>query len=589
MPADTPILSLAAQADSALRAAFEAALGPQAAGADPIIRPSEHADYQANGLLALAKKLKGNPRELAGKVVAQLDGSPLFAHVEASGPGFVNLTFADTALAGQLAARGSDPKLGLGKAASRPVTVVDYSAPNIAKEMHVGHLRSTIIGDALVRLLTFSGSEVIRQNHVGDWGTQFGMLIEHLLENPDVAGGEEDGDTPTISRLAALYKAARARFNADEEFQTRSRQRVVALQSGDPETLAGWQEIVAESKTYFGEIYSKLGVLLTDEDIAGESSYNDELQGIADDLERRGVAVRSEGALCVFFDDVVDKDGKPVPFIIQKSDGGFGYPATDLATLRHRVRDLKAARLLYVVGSPQALHFKMVFETARRAGYLPEGVEAEHVQFGSVLGADGKPFKSREGETIRLISLLDEAVARARATIAERSPGLSAQAQEQRAQEVGIGAVKYADLSTSRTRDYVFDLDRMLSLQGNTGVYLQYAHARIRSMLARLAEAEAAPDGSEAPPLEPAERALVRTLDEFGATLDAVAESLEPHRLCAYLYALAQAFSDFYEACPVLKAPTAQIRARRVAICELTGDTLALGLSLLGIAAPERL
>lgn len=589
MPADSATLSLAAQAEAALREAFEAALGPEAAGADPIIRPSEHADYQANGLLALAKKLKANPRELAGKVVAQLRGSPLFAEAEASGPGFVNLRFADAALLGQLAARGADPRLGVGRSDSGQVAVIDYSAPNIAKEMHVGHLRSTIIGDALVRVLAFSGSETVRQNHVGDWGTQFGMLIEHLLENPDLSGDDEDGDTPAISRLAALYKAARARFNTDEEFQTRSRLRVVALQSGDPETLAGWQEIVDESKTYFGEIYAKLGVLLTDADIAGESSYNDELQGIADELERDGVAVRSEGALCVFFDDVADKDGKPVPFIIQKSDGGFGYAATDLATLRHRVRDLQATRLLYVVGSPQALHFKMVFETARRAGYLPDRVEATHVQFGSVLGADGKPFKSREGETIRLISLLDEAVARAKATIEERSPELTREATEQRAREVGIGAAKYADLSTSRTRDYVFDLDRMLSLQGNTGVYLQYAHARIRSLLARLAEAEPAPDGGTPGPLEPEERALLRALDEFGDVLAAVGESLEPHRLCGYLYSLAQAFSDFYEACPVVKAPTAQLRALRASICELTGDTLALGLSLLGISAPERL
>ncbi|ADG97237.1 arginyl-tRNA synthetase [Segniliparus rotundus DSM 44985] len=583
-----PAVPLAAQAEAAVREAFKAALGEQAAGADPVIRPSEHADYQANGVLALARQLKANPRELAGKVAARLESSELFAQVEASGPGFLNLVFADSALTGQLAERHGDPRLGLGAPKQGRTTVIDYSAPNIAKEMHVGHLRSTIIGDALVRLLTFTGSQVIRQNHVGDWGTQFGMLIEHLLENPDVRGGDEDGDTAAISRLAALYKAARARFDTDEQFQARARQRVVALQSGDPETIAGWQEIVAESKTYFGEIYTKLGVLLTDDDIAGESSYNDELQGIADDLEQRGVAVRSHGALCVFFDDVVDKDDKPVPFIIQKSDGGFGYAATDLATLRHRVRDLKATRLLYVVGSPQALHFKMVFETARRAGYLPDGVEVAHVQFGSVLGADGKPFKSREGETIRLIALLDEAVARAKATIAERSPELEPNAQELRAHEVGIGAAKYADLSTSRTRDYVFDLDRMLSLQGNTGVYLQYAHARIRSLLARAGEAGPAPEGVPAP-LEPAERALLLALDEFGDVLKSVDESLEPHRLCAYLYTLAQAFSDFYEACPVAKAPTAGQRRLRTAICELTGDTLALGLSLLGIAAPERL
>jgi arginyl-tRNA synthetase len=363
---------------------------------------------------------------------------------------------------------------------------------------------------------------------------------------------------------------------------------VVALKAGDQETVAGWEEIVAESKVYFNDVYGRLGVLLTDEDAVGESFYNPFLQDVAADLERRGIAVRSDGALCVFFDDVIGPDGTPAPLIVQKSDGGFGYAATDLAAIRYRVGTLHANRILYVVDARQALHFRMVFETARRAGYLPDDVQAVHVSFGSVLGPDGRPFKTRAGDTVRLIALLDEAVERARVTVAEKNPTLDAATLDRRAAEVGIGAVKYADLSTGRTRDYIFEVDRMVSLLGNTGVYLQYAHARIQSILRRV------PAGtttviSTGLPLEPAERRLAMLLDGLDEALAAVRANYEPHRLGAYLYSVAQAFTDFYEACPVLKAATEDLVANRIALCQLTGGTLKLGLGLLGIAAPDQL
>ena len=583
----TNVTTLTAALEDRLRSAIASAF-PAGAGADPLVRPSEHADYQANGALPLAKRLGLPSREVATRIAAAL-GAPddLVARVEVAGPGFLNITLTERAVLGQVGARLGDARLAVRPASGGTVTVIDYSQPNIAKEMHVGHLRSTIIGDALVRSLEFDGSQVVRQNHLGDWGTQFGMLIQHLFEHPEIRAprdAHESGDE-AISRLNALYQAARRRFDRDPAFADRARQRVVALQAGDPDTVAGWQEIVTESKIYFNEVYDRLGVRLTDDDAVGESFYNPYLRDIAADLEKRGVAVRSDGALCVFFDDVRGPDGAPVPLIIQKSDGGFGYAATDLAAIRYRVEKLGATRILYVVDARQALHFRMVFAAARRAGYLPEGVEAVHVSFGSVLGPDGRPFKTRAGDTVRLIELLDEAVDRARATVAEKNPELPPDLIEQRAVEVGIGAVKYADLATSRTRDYLFDIDRMVSLTGNTGVYLQYAHARIRSILAKAGpDAGGAVDPAVA--LEPAERRLAMALDEFGPTLRSVAETLEPHRLCGYLYALAQAFTDFYESCPVLKAPTDAVRGNRLALCRLTGDTVTLGLELLGIAAP---
>ena len=568
------------------------ALPAEASGADPQIRSSEHADYQANGVLPLAKPLRANPRELASRVAAELDGDSLIARCEVSGPGFLNLTLTDEAIWQQLALRRGDPRLGIPATDPGSVTVVDYSQPNIAKEMHVGHLRSTIIGDALVRVLEFNAAKVIRQNHLGDWGTQFGMLIQYLFEHPQDQGGpggQEESGSEAISRLNALYRASRAEFDGDQEFADRARRRVVALQAADPETIAGWEQIVAESKIYFNDVYRRLDVLLTDADAAGESFYNPFLQDVAADLEERGIAVRSDGALCVFFDDVRGPDGNPTPLIVQKSDGGFGYAATDLAAIRFRVGTLHASHILYVVDVRQALHFRMVFEAARRAGYLTGDVEAVHVAFGSVLGPDGRPFKTRAGDTVRLVSLLEQAVDRARGTVAEKSPGLDEEALAQRAAEVGIGAVKYADLSTGRTRDYIFDLDRMISLQGNTGVYLQYAYARIQSILRKAPAPITDAAITTRLPMEPAERRLGMLLDGLDSALASVREHYEPHRLCGYLYALAQAFTDFYEACPVLRAPSEDIAANRIAICRLTGSTLRLGLELLGIAAPDRL
>jgi arginyl-tRNA synthetase len=584
------VASLASRLEQCVQQAIAAALPTEVASADPQVRPSDHADYQANGILALAKPLRANPRQLASAVAAALTDRDLIARCEVSGPGFINLTLADQAIWNQIALRRADLRLGIPATDPGRVTVIDYSSPNIAKEMHVGHLRSTIIGDTLVRVLEFDAAKVIRQNHLGDWGTQFGMLIQYLLEHPASKFSADQGESgaAAISRLNTLYRTARQEFDNDQEFADRARKRVVALQAGDSDTIAEWEKIVAESKIYFNEIYSRLRVLLTDEDAAGESFYNPFLQDVAIDLEQRGIAVRSDGALCVFFDDVLKPDGTPAALIVQKSDGGFGYAATDLAAIRYRVGVLHASRILYVVDSRQALHFQMVFETARRAGYLPPDVQAVHVSFGSVLGHDGRPFKTRAGDTVRLISLLEEAVERARAIVEQKNPSLDAATVASRATEVGIGAVKYADLSTGRTRDYIFDIDRMVSLQGNTGVYLQYAYARIRSILRKV------PAGTSAVistglPLEPAERRLAMLLDGLDEALGAVRENYEPHRLCGYLYSLAQAFTDFYETCPVLKAPTEELAANRIALCDLTGRELKLGLSLLGIETPDRL
>jgi arginyl-tRNA synthetase len=473
--------------------------------------------------------------------------------------------------------------------------------------MHVGHLRTTIIGDALAKLLEHLGSEVIRQNHLGDWGTQFGMLIQYLDEHPeakwraeDLQGGDPAPDpapdpaqaaeagADAVSALDGLYRAARAQFDADPGFAERSRRRVVALQAGDEATLATWQALVAESERAFQAIYDYLGVSLTAADSAGESRYNPYLAEVSAEIERAGVGVISDGALCVFFDDIVGPDGTRVPLIVRKSDGGYGYATTDLATIRYRIRELKANRVLYVVDARQAMHFRMIFATARRMGWLTDDVQVEHVAFGTVLGPDGRPFKTRAGGTVRLVALLDEAVARARAEIETKPHTLSPAELDTVARQAGIGAVKYADLSTSRTKDYTFDPDRMVSFNGNTGVYLQYAHTRIQSILRKLpAGVEGTVSFDQVP--HPAERALALLADQFAPTLLDVAETLEPHRLCGYLFTLAKAFTDFYEACPVLTAETTALRDNRVALCRLAGETLAEGLRLLGIETPERM
>ncbi|QKW20536.1 arginine--tRNA ligase [Kitasatospora sp. NA04385] len=563
---------------------------PDAADSDPQLRRSDRADFQANGIMGLAKPLRTNPREVAARVLEHLAADEVIAGLEVSGPGFVNVTVTDAAILQRLAARAADTRLGVGGAAQPGITVIDYSQPNIAKEMHVGHLRSTIIGDALVRTLEFTGEKVIKRNHLGDWGTQFGMLIQYLVEHPDELGDgtEPDDAGPSMSRLNRLYKASRATFDSDADFADRSRRRVVDLQAGDPETVASWQGMVDESKVYFEAVYARLGVLLEDADAIGESYYNPRLADVCADLEASGVAVRSDGALCVFFDDIKGPDGEPTPLIVQKSDGGYGYATTDLAAIRDRVGVLGADQLLYVVDSRQALHFQMVFATARRAGWLPDNVRALHLGFGTVLGKDGKPFKTRSGETVRLMDLLDEAVDRARTVVSEKSPQLPTEELEDRAKQVGIGAVKYADLSTSRTRDYIFDADRMVSLNGDTGTYLQYAYARIQSILRKAPEG-VTPTVHQELTLEPTERALGLLLDEFGATITQVIATFEPHRLCAYLHNLASAYTAFYEHCPVLKAPSPAVMETRLLLCQLTGQTLRQGMDLLGIGTPERL
>ncbi|MBF6045139.1 arginine--tRNA ligase [Streptomyces sp. NRRL B-1677] len=581
--------SLASSLHQRIADALLAAL-PEAGAADPLLRRSDRADFQANGMLALAKKLGGNPRELAGKVVEGLPAGDLIQQVEVSGPGFLNITITDEAISKTLAARAADDRLGVPFVERPGTTVIDWAQPNVAKEMHVGHLRNSVIGNAVVRILEFTGEKVISRHHIGDWGTQFGMLIQYLLEHPHELDHKADGEVSgeeAMSNLNRLYKASRTLFDSDEEFKARARRRVVDLQAGDEETLALWQRFVDESKIYFYSVFDKLDVEIRDEDIVGESGYNDMLAETCRLLEESGVAVRSEGALCVFFDDVKGPDGNPVPLIVQKSDGGFGYAATDLSAIRDRVFNLKADTLLYVVDVRQSLHFKMVFETARRAGWLTEGTEAVQLGFGTVLGKDGKPFKTREGETVRLVDLLDEAIERASAIVREKAQDLTEEEIAERGAQVGIGAVKYADLSTSAARDYKFDLDQMVSLNGDTSVYLQYAYARIQSILRKAGEA-----GPVAHPelaLAPAERALGLHLDQFAATVAEAAGEYAPHKLAGYLYQLASLYTSFYDQCPVLKAGEPAQVENRLFLCDLTARTLRKGMELLGIRTPERL
>ncbi|MFF7357829.1 MULTISPECIES: arginine--tRNA ligase [Streptomyces] len=589
------VTSLSDSVQQHLASALSATL-PEAAGADPLLRRSDRADFQANGILALAKKAKANPRELATQVVSQVaTGDELIKDVEVSGPGFLNITIADQAITRNLAARYADDtgRLGVPYAEHPGTTVIDYAQPNVAKEMHVGHLRSAVIGDSVVQILEFTGENVVRRHHIGDWGTQFGMLIQYLDEHPHeldhkasaedaAASGEE-----AMSNLDRLYKAARRKFDSDDEFKTRARRRVVDLQAGDPHTLAMWQKFVDESKIYFFSVFEKLDMEIRDSDIVGESGYNDMLAETCRLLEESGVAVRSEGALCVFFEDIKGPDGNLVPLIVQKSDGGYGYAATDLSAIRDRVFGLKANTLLYVVDARQSLHFRMVFETARRAGWLGEDVTATQLAFGTVLGKDGKPFKTREGETVRLVDLLDEAIDRASAVVREKAQDLSEEEIAERGTQVGIGAVKYADLSTSASRDYKFDLDQMVSLNGDTSVYLQYAYARIQSILRKAGEVR--PAAHPELELADAERALGLHVDAFGQTVSETAAEYAPHKLAAYLYQLASLYTTFYDKCPVLKAETPEQVENRLFLCDVTARTLHQGMSLLGIRTPEKL
>jgi arginyl-tRNA synthetase len=575
-----------------VRDALVAAYGADYADADPLIRPSQFADFQSNAALPLAKKLGQAPRDIANEIIGHLDVSEIAEPPTVSGPGFINLTLRPRWIGEAATALLADPRLGVPAAAAPQTVVVDYSSPNIAKEMHVGHLRTTIVGDSIVRVLEFAGHHVIRDNHVGDWGTPFGMLLEHLVDVGD--------DSPEADLLRtdpnAFYQGARVKFDTDPAFAARARERVVKLQSGDdPDTQRLWDELMELSKAYLRDTYAVLGVTLADDDIRGESFYNDMLSQVAEDLIAKGLARISDGALCAFPAGFVNRDGTPLPLIIRKRDGGYNYATSDLATVRYRVDKLNADRALYVVGTDQALHFKMVFAVAREAGWLPESADFEHIQIGMVQGKDGRRLRTRAGDNVTLKDLITEGPQRARAlldeverdTVSPKDGGLDLDAI---AQDVGIGAIKYADLSTAHDSAYIFDWDRMISFRGNTGPYLQYATTRIRSIFRRAAIDEHDAHG----PITitgavPAERELARKLLEFGVVVSQVAESVEPHRLCAYLFEVASLFTTFYEQCPVLKADDDETRQSRLALCAATLRVLTTGLGLLGVPLPDRM
>lgn len=564
-------------------AAFHAVAG---APCDPVVRPSERADAQVNGALSLAKTLGMAPRDVATKALESLgDISEMVESTEVAGPGFINVTFTASFLAAQLVAAMRDDHLGVRESHNPHTFVIDYSAPNVAKEMHVGHLRSTVIGDSLVRALTFVGHTVVRENHIGDWGTPFGMLIEHLIDLGEESAAHELG----VGDLDGFYKQARQKFEESDSFKDRARQRVVMLQGGDADTMRLWKTLVLESTRYFNKVYSQLGVLLTDDDLMGESAYNDLLLTVVDRLSQAGLLETSDGAEVVFPDGFTNRENEPLPLIIRKGDGGYNYATTDLACVIDRVERIGAQSLLYVVGAPQAQHLQMVEAVARKAGWLPDGFMMNHVSFGSVLGADRKMLKSRSGETVKLAALLDEAVERADAAIAEKNPAMNPAERELVARMIGIGAVKYSDLSTDRVKDYIFDWERMLSFDGNTAPYLQYAHARICSIFRRAGIARE-DVRSIVPTLDdPREKALAMRLLRFDAAVWEMVETLSPHKLCTYVFDLATDFTAFYEHCSVLKADTDQLRMSRLALCDATARVVEHALNLLGIDAPEQM
>ena len=552
---------------------------------DPLLHTSKHAHFQADAAMALAKELRRKPRDIADAVAVRLNrqtkGSDLLEDVTVAGPGFLNIFVSDKALTHNLATQFKDKRLGATRVVPQTI-VVDYSSPNVAKEMHVGHLRSTIIGDACVRLLEWQGHTVIRRNHIGDWGTPFGMLIEHMLDLGETHATEE----LSVGDLSSFYLGARTKFEADKSFQTRARERVVKLQSGDADTSRLWRILIQQSQSYFNEVYRRLDVRFDGTEFVGESAYNDDLEDTINELKEYGLIVHSDGADCVFPAGFTNRDGDPLPLVVRKSDGGFGYATTDLAAIRQRTQTLNADRILYVVGAPQSQHLEMVFSVAQSASWVTGSISAEHVAFGSVLGADGKMFKSRGGETIKLSSLLDEAKLRAEQKIREKNPDIETTACESLAGMIGIGAVKYADLSNDRTRDYVFDYDRMLAFEGNTAPYLQYAHTRIQSILSKTEQ------GADTPTFnltEDEERSLALQLSRFPDVIADVEFSLSFHRLAQYLYDLATAFSVFYNKCPVLGIENASISQSRIALCSLTARTLCTGLDMLGIQSPERM
>jgi arginyl-tRNA synthetase len=563
-------------------AALGAAFGPEYEAADPVIRPSSFADYQSNAALPLAKKLGRAPRDIAADIIRHLDLDGVAEPPEVSGPGFINLRLLPGWIAAEATSELLHPRLGVEPADQAKLVVVDYSGPNVAKELHVGHLRATVVGDAVVRILEHLGHTVVRAAHLGDWGTPFGMLIEHAL------GIGEDATRKQLAsgEFTAFYQSARAEFDREPGFADRARRRVALLQGGEPESRRLWQVLVSASMEYLMAIYQRLGVTLTEADMAPESFYNPMLADVDAELEAAGIAVISDGALCAFPAGFTGRDGAPLPLMLRKSDGGYGYDTTDAAAIRYRLVDLHARRLIYVVGSEQSQHLQMIFELAREAGWLTDEASAEHAVIGLVTGADGKRLKTRTGEQVKLVTLIDEAVERAGRVIADRydDPGQ----RDQIAEAVGVGALKYGDLSVARDSSYIFDYDRMLALTGNTGPYLQYATARIRSIFRR-AGLEPAVATTPIQITGDAERALALHLLGFGTALYQVAETTQPHLLAGFLFDVASAFTTFYEQCPVLQAADPSIRESRLALSALTLRVLLTGLDLLGIPVPERM
>lgn len=540
----------------------------------PASRP-EFGDVQINGVMNAAKQLKKNPRELAAQIIAQLNLADKIDNIEIAGPGFINLRLSKSWLAKMMTSALRDERLGIALLPSIKC-LVDYSSPNLAKEMHVGHLRSTIIGDALTRILQFMGHEVIRVNHVGDWGTQFGMLVAHFVEQVE----QKNLD---LVNLEAFYKEAKTRFDSDPTFADRARSFVVRLQSGDAEVLAHWRQFVALSLSHAKAVYDRLGVLLTPADVRGESAYNDDLPQVVSALNDAGVLMESQGAKVVFLPEFKNADGEPLGIIIQKKDGGYLYATSDLATLRYRAHQLGVQRILYVVDARQTLHFEQIFTLSRRVGFVPPSISLEHVAFGMVMGEDGKPFKTRSGESVKLMDLLEEANHRALSLTQMKNPDLPKESLMQIAQAVAIGAVKYADLSKSRQSDYVFSFDGMLAMEGNTAPYLMYAYTRVQSLFRKV------DDYNPQSPLEintQEEQSLVFLLLQFEDVLMHVVESSQPHHLCTYLYQIATKFSRFYESFPILKSEP-NLRQSRLQISALTARTLKLGLGLLGINVLE--
>jgi arginyl-tRNA synthetase len=568
-----------------------------------IVRPATDAkfgDYQANGVMGLAKKLKTNPRKLAEEAVKNLDLSDICEPPEVAGPGFINLRLKPEFVAGELLETNKDSAgLGIEKTQEPKIIVVDFSSPNIAKQMHVGHLRSTIIGDCICRILECLGHKVIRQNHIGDWGTQFGMLINYMLHvhtasRMEKVFGTKPEDAFALEDMEGLYRHAKEEYDSDPKFAEGSREYVVGLQRGDPQVLRQWKEIVDLSLDECQKIYDCLGVTLKRENASGESMYNDMLPSVVEELKKSGLAKESDGAVCVFPEGFKNKEGEPLPFIIQKSDGAYLYATTDLAALRYRVNELKADAIVYVTDSRQKLHFEMLFAVARMAGWVSDDIELTHVMFGSVLGEDGAPLKTRSGENVKLKELLDEAVQRAMSVVEEKNPDLPAEKRAEIAKAVGIGAVKYADYSNNRTSDYVFSFDKMLAMDGNTAPYMQYAYARIKS-IERKAQSKDVDIETELAGVkslnlsEPAELDLAKHLIRYGEAIQSAVADYRPNYLTAYLYELAQKFSAFYTNCPVLGAGPDK-RPTRLLLCDLTARTIKHGLhELLGIEVVEQM